>query len=174
MIQMEINSKNTDGIIANIQNFKDRAVATAIYMASGRAANTGRTYGNKKIRELYTIKARDINKRVSIKRSLLGTTIKISGPMEKVKTYSARMEKGKGVFVTIKKDKEKLIPRSFIIGNKFVARKSKRRYPLKILYGPSVAQLFGHKEVMKVIEDKSMEMYNKRLIHELQRAIDNL
>lgn len=173
MIELEIGSKAVDGLIGNLQSLKGDAVVKAIIDASDRAANTGRTAANKKIRELYTIKAGDINKRVLIKHEALGVTLKVKGPMEKVQTYRARSGK-RGVYVTIKKGDSKLLPRSFMIGNKFMARTSKKRFPLKGLYGPSVAQLFGNKEVMKVIEAKSMEMYDKRLRHELQRTIDNL
>ena len=50
-------------------------------------------------------------------------------------------------------------------------RQSKERYPLKGIYGPALPQMFGNETVMNVMQEEGMTMYEKRLYHELERAL---
>lgn len=144
-------------------------VQSAIKQASRRAAITARKAGAQEIRSMYTIKAGDLKSAAVIKPDALGTTIHIRGPEEPVTKYKATRRR-KGIFVSIKKGSGSIVPRSFDMpGRGFAAREGRPRYPVTGLFGPAVPQLYGNPAGVARMTDEGMAMYEKRLMHELER-----
>lgn len=50
-------------------------------------------------------------------------------------------------------------------------KKKKGRLPVKSIYGPAVPQLFQNKQVEAEMEKEGIEMFEKRLWHELDRIV---
>ena len=88
------------------------------------------------------------------------------------KYFKIKSLKRKGVFVSIKKATETKVPNGFVSASGiFMKRQGKDRYPLKGIYGPALPQMFGNETVMNAMQKEGMEMYEKRLYHELERAL---
>ncbi|MBR2214574.1 MAG: hypothetical protein IJ849_02305 [Selenomonadaceae bacterium] len=137
-------------LLQTLQQLEPQNVYKASSAAAKRAMIAARTAGSRKIRQIYTMKARDINSRVTVKGTNGGAEMKIKGPMEGVKKYRSVMQK-QGVFVIIKKGNRTRIPRSFTLNNSFLKREGASRFPIKGIYGPAVPQLFGNPEVVAVM-----------------------
>lgn len=72
----------------------------------------------------------------------------------------------------LKKGTETKVPNGFVSASGiFMKRQGKDRYPLKGIYGPALPQMFGNETVMNAMQKEGMEMYEKRLYHELERAL---
>ena len=174
VFEVELNEVSARAIERAIGSISGQKIIPAIMSAQRRAATAGRTLAAKRIREIYTIKAGDIKNRANIKVDMGGTEtrIEIKGPFEPVKKYRAR-KNAHGIFVAIKRGKGGTVPRSFQRpdNDRFVARVGRDRGPLKGLYGPSVPQLFQNVEVMGEVQARMMEMYENRLMHELERRL---
>lgn len=170
MISIELNESSRRRIEQVLQNFiGGRKLSTAIKHASRRAAVTSRKAGVQEIRNTYTIKAGDLKGATSFSTGAFGTTLRIRGPEEPVAKYKASRRR-KGIFVSIKKGSGSIVPRSFDMpGRGFVAREGRSRHPVTGLFGPAVPQLYGNPAVIARMTDEGMEMYEKRLMHELER-----
>ena len=71
----------------------------------------------------------------------------------------------------IKKGNSVRIPRSFAMNDRFVMREGASRYPVKGIYGPAVPQLFGNPQVVETMKTRGMEMFARRLEHEISRRM---
>ncbi len=175
MIDVEIDSQQFAHIVRALEAFNPNQVSARVSAAINRTAQHARKVGDTQIRDVYTIKKRDITRRVSIEKASKGNlqaVIRVRGPEENVSVYRASKRK-KGIFVSIKKSGGNMIPRSFDKqgqGN-FFAREGRARLPIRPLFGPSVPQLWGNEVVMENLQDETMEMYQKRLRHELERLM---
>lgn len=172
MVHVEVDTRSMQVIERAFERLRGNQLIPAIMSAQKRAATAGRMAGRKAIRGIYTIKAGEINKRAVIKadRGGLQTTIHIKGPFESVNKYQAR-KNAHGVFVAIKRGTGSTVPRSFDLQGRFVARDGSARLPIHGLYGPAVPQLYGNQEVSDIVQDRSMEVYEQRLLHELERLV---
>lgn len=170
MISIEITKESRRTVERTLQNFMNHGkLAKAIIFATRRAAVTARKAGTQEIRKIYNVKAGTLKAAASLQTETMGTTIHIKGPEEPVTTYKATKQR-KGIFVAIKKGSGSVVPRSFDMpGRGYSARRGAARYPVKKLFGPAIPQLFGNQAVVDVMTDKGMEMYEKRLMHELER-----
>lgn len=154
-----------------------------IYRALNRAASGIKTNASKKAREMYRIKAKDVNQTFTVKKAskaqLAAAVISKSGSMglEKFKVNSsnpaARPKKFKAA---VKKGGSlKEITRGFVAnisGIKVFRRTSKKRLPIDRLFGPPVPQMVNKKEVREFVEQQAAETYQKRLDHEIKRVLE--
>jgi hypothetical protein len=173
---VELDRQQFDQIIHTLKEVDPNNLSAHIASAINRTAQHARKIGDDKIRKVYTIKKRDVMKRVSIERaskSNLQAVIRVRGPEERVNVYKASLRKRSGVFVSIKKGGGALVPRSFDkqMQKNFYAREGAARLPIRPLFGPSVPQLWGNEVVMENLQEETLEMYQKRLRHELERLI---
>ena len=174
-INVELDRQQFDQIIHTLKEVDPNNLSTHIAAAINRTAQHARKIGDTEIRDVYTIKKRDITKRVSIERASKGNlqaVIRVRGPEERVSVYRSSMRK-KGVFVSIKKGGGTVVPRSFDMQNRkdFFAREGAARLPIRPLFGPSVPQIWGNEVVMENLQEETLEMYQKRLRVELNRII---
>ena len=166
------------GDVAKVENalaiISPDRVTRASQSASQRAAKTARAAGTRVIRDIYNIKGVSVVKSgVSLKPITGGTELRVKGGYTSAQKYfKVTNRKKKGVFVSIKKGTESRVPLGFLANTGvFMQRKSKDRYPLKGIYGPALPQMFGNEKVVAVMQQDGMEMYEKRLAHELDRAL---
>ena len=170
MIQIELSEQEYRQLFQTLQLLSPDAVYKASMASAKRALMAVRTAGSKKVRQIYTIKARDINSRITVKGADGGAEMRIKGPMEGIKKYRGAV-KSYGIFAMIKKGNGMRVPRSFALNDSYLMRTGPARYPLKGIYGPSVPQLFGNPEVVEVIQTRGQEMFAKRLEHEIMRRL---
>lgn len=178
MIEFELDRKDVRELERILQRFKGDEIVRCIIRATNRAAVHARKVGLKEIGKVYAIKPNQVRKQAVIRDEMLGTTIHVKGHMipiadgstDGMVRYKGKVQP-KGIFVQVKKGSGSLVPRSFDYGGRFFARTSKKRFPIKGLYGPSVPQLFGNPDVVEAMEEAGMDMYEKRLEHELDRLI---
>ncbi len=175
MIDVEIDSRQFEDIIRALEAFSPNNVSAHISSAINRTAQHARKVGDTEIRGVYTIKKRDITRRVTIERASKGNlqaVIRVKGPEENVSVYKSSLRK-KGVFVSIKRGGGTMVPRSFDKQKQknFFAREGAARLPIRPLFGPSVPQLWENEVVMENLQEETMEMYQRRLRHELERLM---
>lgn len=166
------------GDVAKVENalatISPDRVTRASQSASQRAAKTARAAGTRVLRDIYNIKGVSVVKSgVSLKPITGGTELRVKGGYTSAQKYfNVKKRKNKGVFVSIKNGTESRVPLGFLANTGvFMQRKSKDRYPLKGIYGPALPQMFGNEKVESVMQQAGMEMYEKRLVHELDRAL---
>jgi len=168
-IEIKLNIDET--LIKVLNSLDSRKMYAAITAAAMRAATHARKEGTKEIRKVYTVKAGTLKGKAEIKKAPDGAVMKVRGGSEPIKSYSVASKK-KGIFVAVKKGKRSLVPRSFMLNNRFVARNSSSRLPFRDLYGPAVPQLFGNPEVMDKMQKAGSEMFESRLLHEVIRRLE--
>lgn len=171
MITIEFVNDDYHQVLDALSKFRADNVRRAVSRAANRAAVTGRKAGIKEVQKTYTIDTETLRGAVHIERSTpktMQTVLKIKGPMELAERFEIKVDSAKGVFVSIKKGRSTLVPRSFSVQGKLFARVDTSRYPIHRLYGPSAAQMFDNDDVLEAIEKASMDMYRKRLVHELE------
>lgn len=155
----------------------------AIYRALNRTATNLKTNASKKAREIYRVKAKDINQTFSIqkanKSSLAALVVSKSKSMglEKFKINAKDPQKRPKAFkAAVKKSSgAKEIVRAFVAninGIKVFHRVGQKRLPIQRLYGPPVPQMVNNREVRDFVEKQAVETYNKRLDHEINRIME--
>lgn len=183
MIELELDRKGVAVAEAAMKALSDDKIAKIVQRSSRRAAITARKVGTQAIREIYAVKGAEVVKSGVSFRSLTdGTEIRVKGnyPLAE-KMYKTKVKKS-GIFVSIKKGTEAKVERGFVnpkaergfVNPKsrlFVQRQGRDRMPLKGVYGPALPQLFGNARVQDAMQEEGMDMYEKRLWHELDRAL---
>ena len=173
-VRIEFDNRSVTSLIETLSRVRGEEAHRVIGRASKRAAIAARTAATKRIRAIYTIKARDLKARAKIMQKHSYTVLHIEGAMESVTKYKAKAKKGKGVFVAIKKGKGSTVPRSFEYAGRFMQREGQSRLPIRGLYGPAVPQLFGNPAVIQAMEERGLEVFEQRLLHEFGRLLGGL
>lgn len=174
MVELELDKSAVQTIEKALETLKEDRVRRVCQAASKRAATTARKAGTQALRNIYAIKGVSVVKSgVSINKLNDGTEMRIKGGYTSAQKYfKVKSLKRKGVFVSIKKGTETKVPNGFVsTAGIFMKRQGKDRYPLKGIYGPALPQMFGNENVMNAMQKEGMEMYEKRLYHELERAL---
>jgi hypothetical protein len=160
-----------------------KGAARAISSAANRAASAARTEATKQVRAQYIIKAQDVRSPISIEKasvSRLTATLRASGrviPLSKFRISPRSPNQSRPLRAQVKKGSS-----GGIVQHAFVAkmpsghagvymRKTRRRLPIKELFGPSVPHMIGSKEVMEKIEVRAAEVLEDRLEHEITRLL---
>lgn len=174
MVELELDKSAVKTIEKALETLKEDRVRRVCQAASKRAATTARKAGTQALRNIYAIKGVSVVKSgVSINKLNDGTEMRIKGGYTSAQKYfKIKSLKRKGVFVSIKKGTETKVPNGFVSASGiFMKRQGRDRYPLKGIYGPALPQMFGNETVMNAMQKEGMEMYEKRLYHELERAL---
>jgi len=158
----------------------DKALANAARRTINKLIAKGKTNANRRVREIYYIKASDLNRQTKVTRanySNMEATIKIKGRRVAVYAFGARQTRT-GVTVRIRRDRgRKLIRHAFIatmptghIG--VFQRKTKKRLPIKQLYSLSAAQMFeqqGVNEINILIEREGGKILQHEIDYEMSK-----
>lgn len=180
---IELSDTQLERIQQQLKDFPDKIpVVTA--RAINRAAEAARTEGSRFIRETYHVKHSSVLRKIKIKKAYpadLVADIRVTGrPLSvinfKVKANKPLPTRGKYAVVSVKKGGGGEIKGSFVLTTRtgytnVFTRKTKERFPLRSLHGPSVPQMMGHEDGLKRMEDKAREVLDKRLDHEINRVL---
>lgn len=175
-----------DGALKDIErrlSAYPKKVPTVLNRALNRAAATVKTQASKHAREIYRVKAKDVNSTFSLKKSTTGSLSAIvvsrSGSMglEKFRiNASPGKSKPKAFRAAVKKSGSlKEIVRAFAVdvnGTKVFQREGDARLPIKRLFGPPVPQMVNNPELRKHVEQQASETFEKRLEHEIKRVLE--
>lgn len=155
--------------------------------AINRAAQSARTEAGREVRKTYLVKHGDVIDTIRIKSANednLSANVTSKGhvlPLSKFKVTPGRRPGIKGtspVLVRVKKGAGGRIKSGFVaqmqsghIG--VFIRAGKRSSPINQLYGPSIPQMVGSDQVSRLVEEKAQETLEKRLDHEINRALED-
>ncbi len=174
MVELELDTSAVEAIEKALERLKEDRVRRIYKDASKRAITTARKAGIKALGHIYVFKGVSVLKSsIPINKLNDGAEMRIKGGYTSAQKYfKIKSLKRKGVFVSIKKGIETNVPNGFVsTSGIFMKRQGKDRYPLKGIYGPALPQMFGNETVMNAMQKEGMEMYEKRLYHELERAL---
>lgn len=154
-----------------------RKAPNAIASALNRSLTKLTTSISKEIREGYHIKAADIKKTITKRNANandLKGAIKSRGRVIGLDHFKKSKTK-KVLKVAVKKNGLKPIKNAFIgdaNGSKIFVRTTKKRLPIKRLYGPSVPQMFKSREVKEKLAYEADLYFKNRLDHEINRLVE--
>ncbi|WP_339216270.1 phage tail protein [Solibacillus sp. FSL W8-0372] len=160
-----------------------RQAQIVMWRAITRAATAGRTRASMNVRKNYMVSANDVKKTIKISKKSSAT---LSANFRSVGSVIPLID-----FDTTPQEPSPAAVRTRVskaggkknISNAFVARPSSSgkvhvftrvgtsRYPLKVLYGPSVPQMIGREDIMDDILNRTQTVLNDRLDHELERLL---
>lgn len=153
----------------------------AVSNALNRALTNVASNISKEVRNEYIIKAGDVKatlKRSRATRSNLTAYVRSRGgpiPLDrfKVSPKTVNPKRKKPIKVAVKKTGLKEAIGAFIAdlnGIKVFKRKTKRRLPIKRLFGPSVPQMLNE-QIVERINSEGQATFLKRLDHEVNRIL---
>ncbi|WKT76955.1 phage tail protein [Lysinibacillus fusiformis] len=156
-----------------------REARTVISRAINRAAISARARASQEIRAKYIIRASDIKGDIKIDKSTSGklkAEIRASGPTIPLMKFDVSPKKPNDAIVHARVKKggsRKPIQQGFIVSayNNVFARVGDSRYPIKGLYGPSIAQMLGEASILTSVVARAHETLDNRLEHEMNRLI---
>ena len=173
-MKITVNTRNVEKIISKL-DLTPKQVAQVSKLASNRVINMTKTDMKRKVREKYTAKAGEVAGSMSVIKSPIGGIIKSSGtplPLTAFKLNPAKVGRTKKkLTASIKKGGLKPISKGFLIQKGAFQRKTDKRYPIKLLHGPSSPQMLGEQSILDDIEEKVMENMEKRITHEIGRIL---
>lgn len=163
----------------------DKKLPSILARSYNRASGKFKTEINKETRKEYTIKSKDINSTITIKKatkSNLGAVVKSKGGMEPLTKYKVSPKKPnpakppKFFKAAVKKDGLKVIPKAFMATYKgqdiAFQREGKERMPINRLSGPAVPSILDNKDNRKHAYKEATDMLYKRLDHEINRVLE--
>ncbi|WP_068775771.1 phage tail protein [Paenibacillus sp. FJAT-26967] len=177
MIEIDGDMQAAQKAIEDIQRLAPKAVRAALT----RAGQGVKTEAGRKIRETYTIKAKDVTQTIKVTRlGDMGLRLSSKGsniPLIRFKTTpnSPQSEQPKVLKAAVKKGKKKPVSGAFVaqLGGHVgvVTRVGKQRLPIKELYGPAVPVMLGSDGVREHLEDEAIRRISERMNHELNRVL---
>jgi hypothetical protein len=155
----------------------------AISNALNRAATNVNSNVSKEVRKEYVIKSGDIKAtltKTKATRSKLSAEVRSDGnviPLDrfKVSPKTIKPNRKKPIKVAVKKGGVKPVLGAFVAdvsGIKVFERTSKKRLPIRRLFGPSVPQMLGNGGIREEIERQGQETFERRLDHEINRILE--
>lgn len=164
-------------------DFQKQAPA-AVARALNRATTNVNSNIKKEARQVYHIKAADIQKtltRTRATKSRLGSEVRSTGgviPLDKFKITpkTVNPRRKTPIKAAVKKSGgPKAITGAFmadINGVKAFERVSEFRLPIRRLYGPSVPQMLENEQVADEINQLGQKTFDQRLEHEISRILE--
>lgn len=178
---IDINNNHIRDVKRALGPFKKKA-PLIMARALKRAQSNVQKNISKETRKRYHVKARDVKETLSAERPTryrIQATVISKGyrlPLTKFKASpTKRPNKPRHIKVSVKKGNTTELLHAFIAninGNHIMEREEATRLPIKQLYGPSVPEMAGNDESVKVIMKEAMVIYNKRINHEIDRALE--
>ncbi|SHN77271.1 phage tail protein [Desulfitobacterium chlororespirans] len=167
-----------------LKDFPEQIPAVAV-RAINRAAEASRSAVSKFVREEYFIGASNLTGRIKIKKAYQADMVAdiyakdrtISSINFKVRANKPLPKKGSYAHLRVKKSSSGgMVKGSFITTvrgrhRNVFTRVTKNRFPLRSLHSPSVPQMMGHEDGIRVMEETAREVLEKRLEHEVERVL---
>ena len=147
-------------------------IRRAANAAINRAIITVKKEASQAIREVYIVKAKDVKGSIALikakKDNLEGMIISKGTPLM-LNSFRMRARKKKPYRVQVKQEGSlKPIKGLFVQKQLPLQRVGAARYPLRIPHGPSVPQMFGSEETLKLLVPVAEETLNKRFLHAIE------
>ena len=171
--------KNVQKRLKGIEKKAPNAISNALNRTiSNLATNIGR-----EVRAVYPVKASEIRPTLikkTAKPNALNASIKSKGKVLgldqfKVSPKTVQPLRKKPIKVAVKKGALKSLPNAFVAdisGIKIFERTSKKRLPIRRLYGPSVPQMLKNVGVQEKLNVQANNKFKERLDHEINRLIE--
>lgn len=170
---------NLDSILRRLPN--EMKARTVLMRSINRSAASGKTIASKKVRQEYVLKAGTVNQATKIAKastSSLEAKITWKGPMVNLKNFRInpktrpKRKTKRQMVAEVKKGKKAAYKGAFIGPNGQVFRRTtKKRFPIKPVYGPSIPHLMGADQVREETQKRTLEVLIKRVDHEINRMI---
>lgn len=156
----------------------EKDVKKASYRAINRSLTAGRKAAGEEVARDYNVSGGKVNKTGKITRansSNISGRVHWKGPAIELKTWGTnpgtrKKRKNPKVWGKVSKSRMTMYQGAFLgrVNGKtgVYTRTTKKRYPIKRVYGPSLPQLVGAEMVRKRFVDRSNEMLKRRLEHE--------
>ena len=173
MIQADVRS-NVDQVLAEFRQATRGLQEKATVRALNRALDQAATEANRRIRDVYNIKARAVAASFKKKRAaggsrLANATLTIRGARIPLIEFGARWSRrNAGATVLIKKGEgRKTVPGSFIGvhgrsgARQVFVRVGRKRYPIKSLRSISLPQAFVEKTVLAAVQARARDSFTK-------------
>lgn len=154
---------------------------TVLMRAINRSVPAAKTAASKEVRKEYVLKAAKINEATKITKattSTLTAKIRWSGPMVNIANYKItprqrpKRRTKRQMTVEIKRGQKSTYKGAFIGPNARVFRRTtKKRLPIKPIYGPAISHLMGAKPVTEAATKRAQEILDKRIEHEIKRML---
>lgn len=180
MIDLDVSAAKIAEANILLSHVKNGA-SVAINAALNRTIDGVRTDATRAVTATYDIKSKDVRDVMKIKKSTVSTleaaVSATGGPIPLMKFKVKTGNPGMPLRASTKRSGGKDIPTAFVATMKnghigVFRRTGGSRYPIKELYGPSVAQMLGEQNVQQGIMDKASERFVERLDHEIGRVMD--
>ena len=175
-------SVNLDEVMKKLPDENDARAASS--RAINRAVQSGRTQATKEVRKDYIIKARKVNEIAKVRKSTranLEAEVKWSGamiPLHEFKISPKKQNNSKKNRPQLKAQVSKksgfaVYAGTYVGTSGYVwKRKTNKRLPVRAILGPAVAHLLNAEPVKQRIMDRTQEILDKRLEHEINRMIN--
>lgn len=172
--------RQADKVLQHIKGGTPRALNAAI----NRTLSGMRTDMTQRVRQTYNIKAGDVRSSLKIRKSSLqtlrGEVQSTGSPMRLIKFRVSPATPAPGrrkpIKAAVKKGSLKPVSGAFVAQMRsgtigVFSRKTSRRLPINMLYGPGVPTMLNEPEVNKFIQDKAEERLSQRFDHEVRRLL---
>lgn len=155
-------------------------IETAFYRSLNRAMTEGRTVAIESVTDEYTLKARDVRGTFSIGRATrrnLQANLTSRGGSVLLSQYAHRPQtdttgkKRREVKVAVRRGAMKPLARGFIHDGFVLQREGRKRYPIRVGYGPAVPVALSHDGVTDEVMQTMEASVVKRLEHETMRLL---
>lgn len=185
-VDVRASFKDASRLIKQMERITPKAAASALK----RAASSARTAGVRKVRERYTIKAKDVNAVFKIvgKPSASSLEAVLRAKTGSLPLINYQTSPGKppskqpksGVKATVVRGKRSVLKHAFVtkVGSGghigVFERSTGKRFPIKEIFGPPIPQLLNNEEVREQIEKTFAETFETRMEHEIDRQLGRL
>lgn len=186
MVGVEVNSRDLQRVQRVLRDVPGGSKKACVN-ASNRAFTRGKVVAKNEMKRRYTLKTRDVNQTLSIKKSTyarLDGALYSRGPVSRLKqfkTYPANMPKRRPkVFkAEVIKGARKELPGVFLARMKSghvgaYKRYSKKSLPIGEMPGPSIPYAIKSDKVSTEVQQEILKTFNARLNHEVDRLLDRL
>lgn len=186
-INIQADMRKAQRIVKQMERIGPKAAASAL----NRAASSAKTAAGRKVRERYTIKAKDVNAAFKIVtkpsagsleavlRAKTGSLPLINFQTKPSAPPGKKQPRG-GVKVGVLKGQRKSLEHAFVAkvgagGHVGVfERSTRRRLPIKELFGPPIPEMLNAEEVRKDLEQTFSDTFEQRINHEMDRHLARL
>jgi hypothetical protein len=161
-----------------------REIPKVVAHAINRSAEAARTQAARSAREIYNVQYKAILKTIKIQKAhpgnLQANVKSVGSPLSlikfKVEPNRPQPKRKTPILVSVKKGSRKPFEGGFVAQmgnghNNVFARTTKKRFPIKNFYGPSIPKMIGSDSVSRAVEDRAMEILDTRLEHEISQML---
>lgn len=182
MIDIKFDESNVK-MAASLLKVAPKEVRGAASAAINRTLTRIKSRSSVRVRERYLAKAAGIKSSFSTRKSssgnLAGTAVSKGAPLELIYFKIAQSRRGPVKAKVLKASQLKPVKGLFF--QKFphgyegpMMRTSKKRFPLKTPFGPSIPVMIGNEQVVERIGKDAEEFYNRRFTHEVEHRMARL